>query len=340
MIVLIFTLIVVVHEYGHFITAKKMDVKVNEFAVGMGPLVWSLQKGETLYSIRLLPIGGFCSMEGETDDSDSPRALNKKKPGQRLIIFVAGAVMNFLLAWLLLALVIGVRGYGTNVVASVEPGMPAAQAGLQIGDKITAINGRKVQELQDITTFLQDKTVEENYTLDVIRSDKTETYLQIKAQWIEEDGRLRFGFSTTRSHWNIFRNIKNGFITSYQMVAQVMGGLWQIITGQVGVKDLAGIVGIAQISSEAWNEGIKISLWTAIENMLLIGALLSSNLAVMNLLPLPALDGGRILFTLIEIIRGKAINPEREAMIHFMGFVLLMGLMIFILYNDIMRIVG
>jgi regulator of sigma E protease len=106
------------------------------------------------------------------------------------------------------------------------------------------------------------------------------------------------------------------------------------------VKDLAGIVGIAQISSEAWNEGIKISLWTAIENMLLIGALLSSNLAVMNLLPLPALDGGRILFTLIEIIRGKAINPEREAMIHFMGFVLLMGLMIFILYNDIMRIVG
>lgn len=336
MIVLMFAIIVLVHEWGHYIAAKKMGVGVNEFAIGMGPKLWSKRKGETLYSIRALPIGGFCSMEGETGESSGPRSMMSKTPFQRFIIFVAGAFMNFLLAWLLFTIVVGYFGYGTNRVELVSPDMPAAVAGLQQGDEILSINGQKTPDIDAIHQVTNDPN--KTYTFEVKRADGTNVSLTMKQQ-VQEDGSSKFGFVPTSSHTNIIRMIKDGFVMTFEMIKQVFGGFIQIVTGQVAVDQLAGIVGVVQISSDAWNSAVQYSFWYAVVQMFNIAGLLSANLAVLNLLPLPALDGGRIVFTLIEMIRRKPIDPEKEGMVHFIGFVLLMVLMVIVLYNDVMRII-
>lgn len=336
MIVLMFALIVLIHEWGHYIAAKKMGVKVNEFAIGMGPKLWSKQKGETLYSIRALPIGGFCAMEGEVGDSNSPQSMTSKTPIQRFIIFVAGATMNFLLAWVLLAIFIGYRGYGTNKVEIVQPNMSAATAGLQAGDTILAVDDIKVEDLEDITSLINDP--HKTYTFS-IQSENGESKVLTLTPSVTEDGSAKFGFVPERSHTNIFRMIKDGLMATFTLIEQVFSGFVQIITGQVAMTDLAGIVGVVQISSDVWNEAIQDSLINAVMQMIYISALLSANLAVLNLLPLPALDGGRIVFTLIELVRGKPISPEKEGMVHTIGFIMLMVLMVIVLYNDIVRII-
>ncbi|MEG0324905.1 MAG: M50 family metallopeptidase [Cellulosilyticaceae bacterium] len=336
MIVLMFALIVLIHEWGHYIAAKKMGVRVNEFAIGMGPKLWSKQKGETLYSIRALPIGGFCAMEGEGGESDSAGSMTSKSPIQRFIIFVAGAAMNFLLAWLLLTLFIGYRGYGTNKVEIVQPNMPAAAAGLQVGDTILAVDNAKVKDLEDITSLLNDS--QKTYTFSIRAANGESKILTIKPIIIE-DGSAKFGFIAEKSHSNVLRMVKDGLISTFTLIEQVFTGFIQIITGQVAMTDLAGIVGVVQVSSDVWNEAIQYSLMDAIMQMVYISALLSANLAVLNLLPLPALDGGRIVFTLIELVRGKPVSPEKEGMVHTIGFIMLMGLMVVVLYNDIVRII-
>ena len=170
-ILLMFTVIVVAHEWGHYITAKKCGVLVHEFAVGMGPMVWSKQVGETLYSIRLLPIGGFCRMEEEVGKSKNPRAMASKKPWQKLIIVSAGAIMNFFLAWLLLAIFVGYRGSATNIIQEVQPGTPAMEAGLQANDRVLAINGHSISHLGEIQTYMTDEM--NTYTLTVKRDGET-----------------------------------------------------------------------------------------------------------------------------------------------------------------------
>ncbi|MGL6174214.1 MAG: M50 family metallopeptidase [Cellulosilyticaceae bacterium] len=336
MIVLMFALIVLIHEWGHYIAAKKMGVRVNEFAIGMGPKIWGKQKGETLYSIRAFPIGGFCAMEGEAGESTGIDSMTSKSPWQRLIIFAAGAFMNFLLAWLLLSLVIGYRGYQGTTVEVVQPDMPAAVAGLQVGDEIVSVEGIKVKRLSDISEVLKD--VEKTYEFQIKTSNGQDKTLRIKPT-IVEDGTAKFGFITGLERGNLFVAIKEGLLGTFGMITMVFGGFIQIITGQVAVNDLAGIVGVVQVSSDAWNATIQYGLLEAIMQMVYIGALLSANLAVLNLLPLPALDGGRIVFTLIELVRGKPISPEKEGMVHFIGFVMLMILMVVVLYNDIVRII-
>lgn len=335
--ILMFAVIVLAHEWGHFITAKKFGVKVNEFAIGMGPKLWSKRKGETLYSLRAFPIGGFCSMEGEAGDNNGPGSLMSKKPYQKLLIFAAGAFMNFLLVWLLLTIFAGYRGYQTNTVDKVSPGMPAAAAGLLQGDTVTSINDHKIKDIKDIHQVTTDPN--KTYTFDIERGDGTKTEITMKPQ-IQEDGSGKFGFITTSEHTNIIRMIKDGFTSTLKMIGQVFDGFVQLVTGKVAVKELAGIVGVTQITSQAWNEAVKYGIGTAIMQMIYIAAFLSANLAVLNLLPLPALDGGRIVFSLIEMIRRKPIDPEKEGMVHFVGFVLLMVLMVVVLYNDVMRMVG
>lgn len=335
-IVVIFAIIVVVHEWGHYITAKKFGVKVNEFAIGMGPKLWSKQKGETLYTVRAFPIGGFCSMEGEAGDATGPGSMMNKKPFQRFIIFVAGAVMNFLLAWLLLTLFVGYQGYGTNKVESVSPDMPAATAGLLAGDEIHFIDGQPIKDIEDIHDVTKDPN--KIYTFEINRPGQGSVTLKIQPE-IRPDGSGKFGFMPTSSHTNIVRMIKDGFIATFKVVGQVFDGFIALITQEVGLDEMAGIVGVTQISAEAWNASIAYGLDMAIMQMIYIAAILSANLAVLNLLPLPALDGGRIVFTLIEMVRRKPIDPEKEGMVHFIGFVLLMLLMVVVLYNDVMRIV-
>ncbi|MGL4344604.1 MAG: M50 family metallopeptidase [Cellulosilyticaceae bacterium] len=336
MMIVMFAIIVLVHEWGHYIAAKKLGVRVNEFAIGMGPKLWSKQKGETLYSIRAFPIGGFCSMEGEAGDVTGPQSMMSKKPWERFVIFAAGAFMNFILAWVLLTIFVGYQGYGTNKVDQVSPNMPAMTAGLLAGDEIITIDGHKVKDIDDIHAITGDP--KKTYIFEVKRVDGKVEKLEIKPQ-IVEDGSGKFGFIPAKGRSNVVRLIKEGFVQTFEVVGQVIDGFVQLVTRKVDVDEMAGIIGVTQISSQAWNQAIEYGLDVAIMQMIFIAALLSANLAVLNLLPLPALDGGRIVFTLIEMVRRKPIDPEKEGMVHFIGFVLLMALMVVVFYNDIMRMV-
>lgn len=336
MIILMFACIVIVHEWGHYITAKKCGVLVHEFAVGMGPVLWSTKKGETVYSIRLLPIGGFCSMEEEIGESKNPRAMASKKPWQKLLIVSAGAIMNFVLACLLLSIVAGYQGYGSNEIASLEANMPAAQAGLEVGDRIIAIDNHRVARLSDVTKVLAKE--EKTYTLTVKRGNETFT-TPITSKWMPKEERARFGFAPTFIHFNIWENIKGGVIWACVIIAQVWKAFVELFTGAIGMNQLSGIVGVVNQSAEIWDTSMQSGgLGIAILNMMIVASALSANLAVVNLFPLPALDGGRIVFVLIEMLRGKPISPEKEGAVHFVGFVLLMILTVVLIYNDFMRI--
>ena len=337
-ILLMFTVIVVAHEWGHYITTKKCGVLVHEFAVGMGPMVWSKQVGETLYSIRLLPIGGFCRMEGEEGESTNPRAMSSKRPWQKLIIVSAGAIMNFLLAWLLLAIFVGYRGTATNIIQDVQVNTPAAEAGLQTNDRILEINGNKIDHLGQLQNYMTSE--EETYSLTIKRNQEV-INVPIETQVLEEGGSPRFGFTIKMSHFNIWHNIKVGFMTMIAMIVMVWDSLVGLVSGAIGFDQMAGIVGVVDASSQVWDSSMQSGgVSYAIMNMVYLSSLLSANLGVMNLLPLPALDGGRIFFILIEMIRGKAIPPEKEGAVHFIGMVLLMLLTVVVLYNDIMRLRG
>ncbi|WP_180270675.1 M50 family metallopeptidase [Sporanaerobium hydrogeniformans] len=336
-ILLMFNFIVVIHEWGHYITAKKNGVLVHEFAVGMGPRFWHFTKGETIYSLRIFPIGGFCSLEEELGDIPNPRAMGSKKAWQRLIIVSFGAIMNFLLAWLLFSIVSGYIGYGSNVIQSIEASMPADQAGLVKGDKILAIDGVKVKRLSDISAHLVDK--EKTYQFTVKRTNSEVVEKEVTSKWIQEEGRARFGFTPEIVHWDLGYNMKMGLLNTFYVIKQVWSGVISLFTGAVSVDQMSGIVGVVDFSAKQWDTGIQNGgLSLAIMNMIYITALLSANLGVINLLPLPALDGGRILFILIELLRGKPLAVDKEAAVHFVGLVLLMLLTVVVLYNDIVKV--
>ena len=335
MIVLMFACIVIAHEWGHYITAKKCGVLVHEFAIGMGPVVWSKKKGETLYSVRLFPIGGFCSMEEEVGESSNPRAMAAKKPWQKLLIVSAGAIMNFVLACVLLSIVIGYQGYGSNKIASLEPNMPAIEAGLQVGDKITAIDNHKVSRLSDLSEVLAKE--EKTYLLTVKRGQET-LNISITSKWMPKEERARFGFSPTLIHFNLWENIKEGILGACMMIVQVWQAFIDLFTGVIGFNEMSGVVGVVSQSAQIWDMSMQNGgMVIAILNMITLSAALSANLAVVNLFPLPALDGGRIIFILIEMLRGKPISPEKEGAVHFLGFVLLMMLSVVLIFSDFMR---
>ncbi len=331
MLILIFACVVIIHEWGHFIMAKKNGVLVHEFAIGMGPKVWSVQKGETLYSIRLLPIGGFCSMEEEVGLSDNPKAMSSKRPWQKFLIVVAGAVMNFIL----MSIVMGYVGYSTNEIETLQENMPAVAAGLQVGDKIVAVNNQPVKKLEDLSKALSKD--EATYNLVIQHANGTEEAILLGTK-MQEDGVARFGFTVTRGHTNILYNIKNGFSGMVSAVKLIWGSLIQLVTGQVGMDQMAGIVGVVDQTSKQWDQSVEMGgLAYAIINLIYVGAFLSANLGIFNLLPFPALDGGRLVFIIIEMIRGKAVSAEKEGAVHFIGMVLLMLLTVVVLYNDLIR---
>ena len=335
---LMFTVIVVAHEWGHYITAKKCGVLVHEFAVGMGPILWSKQAGETLYSIRLFPIGGFCRMEEEEGESKNPRAMSSKKPWQKLLIVGAGAIMNFILAWVLASILVGYTGVGTNVVATIEPNSPMAESGIVVGDRIIAIDGNKIKNLSDVREMLTSEP--KVYTFS-IKHDGEKKDVIVTSRIMGDETSPRFGFTVEKSHFNIWQNIKMGFLYMISIIAMVWESLLGLISGAIGFDQMAGIVGVVDVGSKVWDSSMEVGgINLAIMSMVQMAALLSANLGVVNLLPLPALDGGRIFFILIEMIRGKAIPPEKEGAVHFIGMILLMLLTVVVLYNDIMRLRG
>lgn len=336
--IIIFSLIILFHELGHFLVAKKCDVKVNEFCLGLGPTIFHFQKGETTYSLKLLPFGGACMMEGEDTDSTDSRAFNKKSVWQRFAIVAAGPVFNFIMAYVLSVILIGAIGYDAPVITGVMEGYSAEEQGMQAGDTIVSLNNYRVHFYQEVSVysfFHPGDTMEVTYLRD--GEKKTAT---ITPKYNEEDGRYLLGITGNyaREKGNVIDTLCYGFYEMKYQIYTTFQSLKMLFTGQLSVNDMSGPVGIVKTIGDTYDASVSSGAFYVLMNMLNIAVLLSANLGVMNLLPLPALDGGRLVFYVVEAIRGKRIDEELEGRVHLIGFALLMVLMVVIMFNDIRKL--
>lgn len=326
--IILFCVMIFPHELGHYIAAKRLGVKVNEFAFGMGPVIWKKQKGETLHSIRLFPIGGFCSMEGEDEDSDEPRAFNNKKPWQKIIILAAGSFMNVLCAILIMSIVVGVLGFTTTTIDTVSEGSPAETAGIMAGDEITAIDGQPIEAWTDVSAAIA--SAEGGQIIMTVQRDGRTLEAAVTPEQTQ-DGAFLIGI-TSRVNHNPFRAVAEGAKSTWNITVSMFQTLSQLFTGQLGADSLSGPVGMVQMVSQTTQYG-----WWYYG---FLTALICINLAIINMLPLPALDGGRIIFVIISMITGRPVSQKVEGTVHFVGIMLLFGLMAYVTFNDITRIFG
>lgn len=326
---LVFSIIVFIHELGHFTFAKMNGVKVHEFSIGMGPKIYSIKK-DTEYSIRLLPLGGFVSMEGEDEESSDPRSFGAKSILQRASIIFAGPFFNIIFTIILFIPIFMFIGSQTTTLGGVTENGPAYSAGVKVGDTIEAIDGKKVNSWQDVIQSLNESDGSDvKLSIDRNGQNKEISVTPKKG----EDGRYVIGIET-KVERNILTSIKNAFTTTYDMTVQMITFVGQLFTGTVpgGVgNSVSGPLGVISIVSEAAKMGIV--------NIMYIAAVLSLNLGIINLVPFPALDGGRLFMLAIEAIRGgKKLDPNKEAMINMVGLGALMLFMVFITYKDILRL--
>ena len=343
--ILVFGFLILIHELGHFSTAKLFGVRVNEFSLFMGPAIFKKQKGETLYSIRCIPFGGFCAMEGEDGDSEDPRSFTAAAWWKRLIILVAGAAMNFLAGLLIMVFVCSVRqGVVLPVISGFAPGCPLeSETGLQAGDELYAIDGERIYTYGNVNFFLSmNKTG--IFDLTVIRDgEKVELHdFPMEMREYTENGQtsLRYGLNFTPAENTAGRVLRDAWGSSVDFARMVRYSLGMLFTGQAGLRDMSGPVGIVGVISDTAKASD--TTFAAIVNVLYLAAFIAVNLAVMNLLPLPALDGGRVfcllVTTVIEAVTRKKVNPKYEGYIHGAGMVLLLGLMAVITFKDVFQL--
>lgn len=338
--VLLFELIVLIHEGGHFVTAKLSGVKVNEFALGMGPKLFSFTKGETKYSLRLLPIGGYCSMEGEDDESDNPRAFCNKPTWKRIIIVVAGAFMNIVLGLLMtLVIVLQQPNYASTTIAAFPEGSVTAQ-NLQVGDKLESIDGYAIWNSRDIVFAIgTTQTFEPN--IKVKRDGQTVDLGNVPLYTYDNNGEesIALDFYVEEVDKNFFSVCGETVGQTVSTVRMVWSSLIGLITGKFGFNDMSGPVGVASAITTVASQGLESGFLDAVNNILYVMMILTINLGIFNLLPIPALDGGRLLFLLIELVRRKPIPQKYEGVIHGVGFALLMVFMLVVTFNDIVRVI-
>jgi regulator of sigma E protease len=327
--ILIFCLLITVHELGHFVVAKACGVKVNEFAIGMGPAFFQKQKGETLYSLRVFPIGGFCAMEGEDEDSKDERAFNNKPAWQRALVLAAGSFMNLVTAVALMIIIAFSMGQPTTTIDQVMDNSPAYEMGIQSGDTIKSIDGEEIDDWTELTTIISAEVEENPMTFVVIRDGK-ELALQVAPEYDAADKRGKIGITPTYER-NIMASFGTGIKNTGEMAVMMVDIIKQLFTGDVSATELSGPVGIVYAVNESAKSGVIYVVYLA--------ALLSLNLAIMNMLPFPALDGGRLIFLVIRKITGKKVTDEIEGKIHFIGILLLFALMIYVTWNDIMKFI-
>lgn len=420
---LIFSAIVLFHELGHFLLAKKSGIVVTEFALGMGPRLWSMEKGGTRYSLKVLPFGGSCSMLGEdTDEENVPGTFNAASVWGRIATVAAGPIFNFVLAFVLSLIIVGFSGYapaevvevadgssveaaglqagdiitefegyhidiakdlyvysylneitedtvdlkvrrdgqeiaisytpdvnirylmGFNrsdtssmVVASLIAGMPLDEAGVQAGDEIIAINGEDVSTGEKYEAYINahplgDEPIEVTFVRDGLEYDITITPEEYRTPV------MGFSYNVGNVKAKGLEVIKYGALEVKYMVRTTILSLKELFSGSLGMDDLSGPVGVVDAIGDTYEESKEYGLKYVILNMLSMAVMLSANLGVMNLLPVPALDGGRLVFLILEVIRRKPVNRNVEGMVHFAGIVVLMMLMVVIMYNDILKI--
>ena len=344
--ILVFGVLIASHELGHFLTAKACGVRVDEFSVGMGPAIWKKQKGETLYALRGIPIGGYCAMAGEDSASDDPRAFTNQKPWKRILILCAGATMNFLTGLLVIFLInlLSSGYYTVPVLTGFMEGCPYEAAdGLQAGDRFWTIDGHRIYDTTDVGTFLSRGG--DTYDIVVIRDGEKvelEDFYMVPRVY-DDPEREYFGLNlgVDLEEATFARKLQHTWDTTVQFSRSVWMGLGDLIHGRVAAKELAGPVRIVGIMAETGEQSR--SFGEGLVNILILAALIAINLAIMNMLPIPALDGGRVFLLLvtwaIESITHRKLDPKYEGYIHMAGMVLLLGLMAFVLFNDVFQLV-
>ena len=347
--ILIFGVLIAVHELGHFMAARLCGVRVLEFAMGMGPAIWKRQtKSGTQLSLRCLPIGGYCAMEGEEGTSDDPAAFSNAAPWKRLIILAAGAFMNFLLGFLLVVVCFSqVTAVTTPTITGFMEGCPyQGEDGLLEGDTFYKINGERIYFSDDVNTYLA-RGGGDTADIVVIRDGKKvrlDDYPMVRREYVDEqtgEKVMKYGLYFGVTETGFAAQMKYSWYTARDFVRMVRLGLTDLITGVVGVKQMTGVVGIVDMIAEVGTESP--STYDALLNIAYLAAFIAVNLAVMNLLPLPALDGGRIFFLLVTLVAERVfrrrIDPKYEGYVNTAGLVMLMGLMVYVMFNDIARII-
>ena len=345
--ILIFGVLIAVHELGHFLAAKSCGVLVHEFAIGMGPAIWKKTKGETTYALRVLPIGGFCAMEGEEEESDNPRALNNQGFFQKLVIYAAGSVMNFITGLLIVVILFsGAQAFYTAEITDIAEGSSMAQSGgLQVGDLILSVDGERVYNQGNVSMLLGLNT-DGTYDFVVRRNGEKVSIKDLPLERKEfPDGKggiyTGFGFTMDRiEKANVFMRLRYSWNSTMDFVRMVRLSLEMMLTGQAGIGDLSGPVGIVNTITEVGQQSETVR--DAVDNIAYLAALIAVNLAVMNLLPLPALDGGKIFFLVINqvslLLFRKQIPAKFENYIHVAGFILLLLLMAVVMFQDVWRL--
>ena len=326
--VVMLLVLIIPHEWGHLIVAKLCGVRVNEFSVGMGPLLFKKQKGETQYSVRLLPLGGYCSLEGEEEAVDDPRSYSSKTPLQKIAILLAGVTMNIIIAILAMTLAYAISGIPSNTLSAVTPDSPAAEAGLQAGDKIIEIDGTKIRDWNSVVTAVDGYHEGDKMEIVYRRDGKTQEVF-LTPEFDEENQRYMVGI-VAGSTRNPLMCIKSGFTSTWEMNKMMLMTFQSMIRKGVKSDDVAGPVGLVRVVGQASSYGIA--------SYLMLLALVSLNLAIFNIIPIPGLDGGKIFFILLKLISGGRITDDMEYKATVAGMALLLALFVLVTYNDIMNI--
>lgn len=349
--IIAFGVLIAVHEFGHFAAARACGVRVIEFSLGMGPALLKKQGKETLYSLRALPIGGYCAMEGDDDDSDSPRSFAVQPVWKRAVILSAGAAMNFVVGFLLAALVMSQsEGYSAPRIEAFMDGCPyEGENMLMAGDTFYKIDGSRIYFFADISESLAGSG-SEYHDIVVVRNGhkvKLENFRMALVEYPTEDGgtELKYGIYGTFEPKSIGSCLKYSWYCSLSFVRLVWRSLEYLVTGAVSVKEVSGPVAIVGLVNDiATEEAARTSVKEALLDVAYLFALIAVNLAVMNLLPLPALDGGRvasiIVVWVIETVSRRRLNPKYEGYVHSVALILLMGLMVLVMVNDIVKLIA
>ena len=368
--ILIIGLLIFVHEFGHYFAAKRNGIGVTEFAIGMGPKLFSWRRNETLFSIRVIPIGGYCLFlgddsglvpedeeeAGEEMDPEERRkkeefrathAYSVKNVWQRISVVLAGPFVNMLVAFLFACLLIGLVGATDTKISAVSEGYPAGKAGLQAGDVITKLDHTKVHVFKDITLYMTMHQGEE-LTIEFTRNGEP-MKTTLVPEYNEEEQRYLIGImaSGRRTNLNILEVVRYGWYEFTYNAGAVIKSLGMLVTGKLSFNDLSGPVGIAgtvndivsEVTEDTKEESFWVTAYWVFINMLSFTVLISANLGIMNLLPIPGLDGGRLIFLIVEVFRGKPIPKKYEGIVTAIGFVLLLLLMAAVFFNDIRKLI-
>lgn len=332
---LILSVLVTGHEFGHFFAGKLLNFDIEEFSVGMGPKLCGIHKNGIDYNLRSFPIGGMCRFFGEDETPESSNAFRAKAPWKRAIVVAAGPFMNFVMAFILCLVLFwgcGLYDYSRVVVNSVDMGGPADSVGMRPGDEIVSINGKEVDSYEGLRALL-DESDPAGFQVEVMR-DRERIPLTLQNTFNEEENAVMMGItiSYARVRCGFKQGIENSIAYCGQMSSVIFDSLKMLFNGQAGINDMSGVVGVTRIVGEAVELGFA--------SVLSISIMLSVNLGIVNLLPIPALDGGRLLFIIVEWVRGKPIPAEKEGIVHFVGMVLLLGLMAYLVFHDVIVWIG